>query len=318
MLAHRRRILVALLAAPWLLWAAVRTLGLDGGHPLVAVMAFTPYAALTAVLPVAVALVARQWAVAALAAVALAALVVAVAPRALDGPRLAAAAPPAERRLVVMSANLRFGQADARSVMALVRRYDVDVLSLVELSPAAVARLDAAGARTGLPGRVLAPGTYDRGMGLMARRPLSAVGTPDAKSGRVEAALALPGGRPLRVVAVHPIPPTSADRTGVWRGQLRDLPDPADGGVAHLLLGDFNGTLDNRAIRAILDRGYVDAADATGTGLRPTFPVGAPIPPITIDHVLVPPAFGVHRVSVHEVRDSDHRALIAELVLPPD
>ena len=88
--------------------------------------------------------------------------------------------------------------------------------------------------------------------------------------------------------------------------------------MAHLLLGDFNGTLDNRAIRDILARGYVDAADATGSGLRPTFPVGAPILPITIDHVLVPPAFGVHRVHVHEVRDSDHRALIAELVLPPD
>ena len=76
------------------------------------------------------------------AAVALAALVVAVAPRALDGPQLVAAAPAADRRLVVMSVNLRLGDADAGAIMALVRRHDVDVLSLVELSPAAVARLD--------------------------------------------------------------------------------------------------------------------------------------------------------------------------------
>ena len=64
----------------------------------------------------------------------------------------------------------------------------------------------------------------------------------------------------------------------MWRGQLRDLPGPADGGVPHLLIGDFNATLDNRALRDMLARGYVDAADATGTGLRPTFPVGAPDP----------------------------------------
>jgi endonuclease/exonuclease/phosphatase family metal-dependent hydrolase len=116
---------------------------------------------------------------------------------------------------------------------------------------------------------------------------------------------------------VHPVPPTSRDQARVWVGQLRDLPGPADDGVAHILLGDFNGTLDNRALRDVLARGYVDAADATGAGLRPTFPAGRLIPPITIDHVLVPRTIRVHRLSVHGVRDSDHRALIAELVLPP-
>jgi len=298
------------------LWAVARTFGLDHGHPLVSLMAFTPYVAVTAIVPVAVALVAREWAIAAITGVALAALVLAVAPRALDGPQLAGAAPP-DRRLVVMAANLRLGEADAGSVMALVRRYDVDVLSLVELSPAAAARLDAAGARRLLPGRVLAPGFYARGIGLMARRPLTAVGEPRPVDGRVEVALALPGGQKLRLVAVHPIPPTSSAKARVWRGQLLDLPDPAEGGVPNVLLGDFNGTLDNATLRDVLDRGYVDAADATGAGLRPTFPVGPRLPPITIDHVLVPRAIAVHRVSVHEIHDSDHRALIAELVLPP-
>jgi endonuclease/exonuclease/phosphatase (EEP) superfamily protein YafD len=299
------------------LWAIVRTLGLDDRHPLVALMAFTPYVALTAIVPIAVALIAREWVVAALGAVALATLVVAVAPRALGGPQRAATAPPG-RRLVVMSANLRLGHADARSVMALVRRYHVDVLSLVELSPDAVARLDAAGARTRLPGRVLAPGAYERGAGLMARRPLAAVGPPDPQDGWVRAALSLPHGGRLGVVAVHPVPPTSGPRVRVWRRQLLGLPGPAAGGMPQILLGDFNGTLDNRAVRDVLDRGYVDAADATGSGLRPTFPVGHRlIPPITIDHVLLPAGIRVHRLSAHEIRDTDHRALIAELALPP-
>ncbi len=75
--------------------------------------------------------------------------------------------------------------------------------------------------------------------------------------------------------------------------------------------------LDNRTVREVLDRGYADAADATGSEPRPTFPVGRPVRPITIDHILVPSPIRVHRVSVHEIRDSDHRALVAELVLPP-
>jgi endonuclease/exonuclease/phosphatase (EEP) superfamily protein YafD len=40
------------------------------------------------------------------------------------------------------------------------------------------------------------------------------------------------------------------------------------------------------------------------------------LPPITIDHVLVPDAIRVRRITASAVAGSDHRALIAELVLP--
>lgn len=309
--------LVALLAVPWAGWAVVRTLGLDGGHPLVSMMAFTPYVAASAIVPLVVAVLAREWVVVTIAAAALAALLTAVVPRVLPGPQLAERAPAPQRRLVVMSANLHFGAADAGSIMRLVRRYDVDVLALLELSLDAVARLDAAGARAWLPGRILAPQQDARGIGLMARRPLVAISVLDPTAGHVEASLRLASGRRLRVAAVHPIPPISGGRVLKWRTTLRELPSPSDGGVPNILLGDFNGTLDNRELRRVLERGYTDAADATGAGLRPTFPVGRAIPPITIDHVLVPPTIEVHALSVHEIRDSDHRALVAELVLPP-
>jgi endonuclease/exonuclease/phosphatase family metal-dependent hydrolase len=314
---HRRRILVAALAAPWLAWAMARTFGLDGAHPFVAALAFTPYAAATAIAPVLLALVAREWIVAGVAALALAALVLAVAPRALDGPQLAGAGTPG-RPLVVMTSNLLFGRADARAVMRLVREYHVDVLSLQELTPGAVRRLDAAGAHGLLPGRVLHPGRRAAGTGLMTRRPLRTVAVPrPGASTQLQAALGLPAGGQLRLVAVHPFPPISGASVRDWQAVLRGLPAPADGGRPHLLLGDFNATLDQRDLRRLLGRGYADAADATGDGLRPTFPVGTSQPPITIDHVLVPATIGVRRVSVHEVAGSDHRALIAELVLAP-
>lgn len=311
-----RRVLVTLLAAPWALWALARTLGIDGGHPLVALMSFTSYAAATAIVPVAVALVAREWVVAVVAGLALAALALAVLPRALDGPRLAG--PGAEGRpLVVMTANLRFGEADARDVVRLVREHDVDVLSLQELTPEAVEQLDAAGARRLLPARALRPLPSASGTGLMARGRLRALAVPPPGAAeQLRAALALPGGGELGLVAVHPFPPLSARRVREWQAVLRALPAPAQGGRPQVLAGDFNATLDHRDLRRVLERGYTDAADATGDGLRTTFPAQRRLGSITIDHVLVPATILVRRVTVVAVADSDHRALIAELVLP--
>ena len=49
------RSLVAIaVAAPWVVWALVRTLGLEVPYPFVALLAFTPYAALSSPLPVVV------------------------------------------------------------------------------------------------------------------------------------------------------------------------------------------------------------------------------------------------------------------------
>ncbi len=310
------RVLAAAITLPWVLWALVRTLGLDGGYPLVPMIAFTPYAAATAVVPLAVALAAREWVVAAFAALALVALLAAVAPRALGGGT--SPVPADGQRLVVMSANLRFGEADAASVLALAREHDVDVLSLQELTPEALRRLDAAGARKLLPGRALAPRRRAAGTGLMSRRPLRLLAEPIPEGrAQLRAALTLPGGRELRLVAVHPFPPVSRRSERAWSDVLRALPDARAGGRPHVLLGDFNATLDHSELRAVIDRGYVDAADATGQGLRPTWPVGRHgYPPLTLDHVLVERSVGVRALSVHRIAGSDHRAVVAELGLP--
>jgi endonuclease/exonuclease/phosphatase (EEP) superfamily protein YafD len=313
---RRRRILVAAFATPWLLWALARTLALDHAHPLVAAMSFTPYVAATAAIPLIVALAARQWIVAALSALALALFALAVLPRALDGPQLAG--PDARGRpFVVMTTNLLFGRADARDVLRLAREHDVDVLSLQELTPDAVERLDREGARRLLPGRELRLGPRATGTGLMGRRRLRAIDMPPpAAAEQLRAALALPGGGELGVAAVHPFPPLSAQRVADWQDVLRKLPDPDEGGRPNILAGDFNATLDHRDLRRVLARGYTDAADATGDGLRTTFPSVRSLPPIAIDHVLVPESIRVRSVRYFAVSGSDHRALVVELLLP--
>lgn len=63
--------------------------------------------------------------------------------------------------------------------------------------------------------------------------------------------------------------------------------------------------------------GYSDAADASGDGLVPTFPNAGQLPPmITIDHVLFSGPIRVRRFRAHDVAGSDHRAIVAELVVP--
>jgi hypothetical protein len=67
----------------------------------------------------------------------------------------------------------------------------------------------------------------------------------------------------------------------------------------------------------VLDSGYVDAALALGRGLRATWtPLRSPQPRLTLDHVLVDPAVGVATLDQARVPGSDHRAIVAELVLP--
>jgi endonuclease/exonuclease/phosphatase family metal-dependent hydrolase len=98
---------------------------------------------------------------------------------------------------------------------------------------------------------------------------------------------------------------------------LRELPSAGTGGTLGVLLGDFNATLDHRELRRVLDRGYVDAADATGEGFRTTWPAGRRFPPeIAIDHVLADRRIAARSLSVHLVPRSDHRAVIAVLELP--
>lgn len=301
------------MALPWAALASVRVLALDGGHPLVSIVAFTPYAALTAPLPVLIALLLRRWWIAGAAAIAAITLVATVLPRAL-GDDLPAGLD-GGRTLTVMSANLFRGQADASAVMRLARAERVDVLSLQELDADALARLDAAGAQRRFPGRAVALDAGGGGSGLLVGRGLRVRSVADiAGVDQPAVTVSAAGVREISIEAVHPPPPIGASTVRTWRALLGALPTAGEGSPPRILAGDFNGTLDHSEIREVLDRGYVDAADATGSGLKPTWSSG-PLP-ITIDHVLVDRRVGVRDFSTHAVEASDHRAVVAELAVP--
>ena len=312
-----RSVVAIAVAAPWVVWALVRTLGFEVPYPFVALLAFTPYAALSSPLPVVVGLLVRRWVVAGVAAVAMLAFAVALVPRAVAGPEPDAQGP----RLVVMSSNLYLGQADARAVLRIAREHDVDVWSLQELRPRLIARLDRAGARRTFPERVLDPREGASGSGVLSRTPLRAVDTSPNRKGHAEpeVELRVEGAPPVRIKAVHPAPPVNAIAAPYWQDALAALPSSDGRGDVQILAGDFNATLDHPELRALLDRGYLDAADAAGAGLKPTWPApprsGRALP-LTIDHVLVDRRVRVERVTVVRIPHSDHRAVIAVLRLP--
>jgi endonuclease/exonuclease/phosphatase family metal-dependent hydrolase len=299
-------------------WAVIRGFALDGDHPLVAAISFTPYMAMTSPIPVMAALMLRRWVIAVVALVAAIALAGAVLPRAADSDNKASA-DDRGTTLVVMTSNLRYGNGDPRRVMQLARDHDVDVLSLQEVNSDTVPRLDREAAKRVFPYRLVQDSPGAGGSALLSRRSLRAAGPEDLTGARQpEGAISVPGAGRVHVKVTHPPTPISEPLVEDWRRLMRQYPGPREGTALRILAGDFNATLDHREFRQLLDRGWYDAADATGDALKTTWPTTRRRPELTLDHILVPPPIKVREVSVHTVLGSDHRAVIAELVVPPN
>jgi endonuclease/exonuclease/phosphatase (EEP) superfamily protein YafD len=309
----RRYRLIWFLVAPLVAWAFVRVFGFDRGFPLAPLMAFTPYVAIAAFLVAGVALALRNWAAAGVAGLITFVLAAAVLPRTIgDG----TVDPDGHETLTVLSTNIHHGTADPAVVIALVDRYDPDLLSVQELTPSFAAELRDGGLGGRLPHSVLETHRNTSGAGLYSRFELRKLPGPQRFVFRMpRARLTLPDGRHLRVVGIHPFPP-QLNRAGEWEESLESLPSSGTG-VPWLLAGDFNATLDQSQLRDLLDRGYRDAGAVAGKGLQPTFPrEGHLIPPVTIDHVLADSRLGIVDYGVEELPGSDHRSIHAELALP--
>jgi endonuclease/exonuclease/phosphatase (EEP) superfamily protein YafD len=276
---------------------------------LVGLAAATPYLSLAAPLSAVLFALARHWPGLVLA------LVPTVIGLAVQLPLyVAAPAPSHGTDLVVMTANIRLGGADAASAVQAARDQRVDVLMIEELTPAAAARLNSAGITRQFPYHLALPRDSAGGTGLWSRLPLrDARAIPGLTFAAVTAGItAGPQAAPVQLVALHiagPYP-NSSD----WGRDMARLPGilrriAVAGRV--LVGGDFNATPDVAQFRRLLTDGYGDAADQAGSGLTATFPADAWYPPlIAIDHVLTREAVATATRTVR-VAGSDHRALVA-------
>jgi endonuclease/exonuclease/phosphatase family metal-dependent hydrolase len=308
--------LLVILALVFLAYGVVRVLSLEpltDSAFLIGAMALSPYVAGGCLLLTVVTFFLRR------RLLALCVLIVALALSALLGPRFLSEAQPeaSGARLRIMAVNLYVGRADARTIVDIVRRQQVDVLTLPELTPAEVSALDSAGLRELLPYRVFDEQAGGSGSGVAAKVPLrKVILMPDTTLSQPSVVVDLPGRDDVELTAVHIQPPLSDPTVRTWRTELAGLPRTTSDGRIRILAGDFNATLDHTAFRNLLDRDYSDAAEETGKGLESTWSSWPTGPPLTIDHILVDSSCAVGSYAVFDMPGSDHNAIVAEVILP--
>jgi endonuclease/exonuclease/phosphatase family metal-dependent hydrolase len=261
----------------------------------------------------------RQWCAVITALAATAALLGCVVPRAVGSAVPASARDGMELRLLTV--NLSLGEADLAAVVRVVRDQHVDVLALQEFTPQAESAIDQAGISALLPYRNTHPSALAAGSALFARYPLQ---EPDVRKNwggfyQVHATITVPGARPVLAESVHVCSPFSLGQLHCWRTDLAREPHPADGVPLRVLAGDFNATLDHAPLRSLIGHGYRDAADSVGAGWVGTWGPYTRhpfIPPVTLDHVLADRQIGVRGVQAFGIARTDHRAVLAVLVVP--
>lgn len=197
-----------------------------------------------------------------------------------------------------------------------------DVVAVQELTPEHLTALRDCGLLAAYPHHLLDPRPDFHGSALLSRSPMSRGSVLDVHgSGMVAADVDTPMGR-LHVVSVHVVNPAPDLMITTWRDQLTWLAGYVRRHPAPLVLaGDFNATVDHRALRALLDAGVSDAHDQAGVGLGLTWPQrhwatgrGPFIPLLRLDHVLVTADLTVRRVRTAASAGSDHRRLVTEII----
>ncbi len=222
--------------------------------------------------------------------------------------------------LRVLSLNVQVGQADIEATMATISTREVDVVVLLETTPGHLAALDAAGLADRYPYRTAAPAPADRGPAgsvIASRWPLTVIETPSSEEAQTfeePAATVETAAGPVTVRAVHPYPPIPTS-VRQWRAGLLAMRDWAEARDDErlILAGDFNAAAAHPPFRAFLGD-FDDAAEATGTVLPRTWPIGhRRFPPfVAIDHVLTR-GLAARDLTIIRVPGTDHAGLVADL-----
>lgn len=222
--------------------------------------------------------------------------------------------------LRVMSANLRWGQADPERLVALIRRLEIDALGLQELGN----ELAEAVAQE-LPYGVLSPSSDSTGTGIALRRPAKIDIVPMAFR-PLHTALLDPSDWPqlddeVEFASTHiAAPHVKPYGSGLWyrRRQIRDLEryltsTPRD---RRVLVGDFNATPAWPAYQRIashLTDAAVEVAMVRGRSVGRTWgPWPGSVRCLRIDHAFVRGLRAVE-FQVVPIDGSDHDAIVIDL-----
>ena len=300
------------LAGFFTVWAIVRTGGLERGYPLVQLIAYTPYILMLSLLALLFVVLCRRWLAAGFLGLAVLALTLAVLPRAIGGPESV----PGARPVRILTFNLAKSKADTQAVVDEAEARQADLVFLQELTRKKAEELNQAGFSASYPHQATRF-SEKFGNAIWSRWPLVRR-DPLATKEQPRADVEVPDSIPIEVVSVHPTAPIHRSDMKLWERDYRYLPTAFSADIPIVLAGDFNATLDHDNLRDLIGTGYRDAAEVLGDGLVPTWPSKIEFPPpVTIDHVLAEKGISVSEYDVVQLPGSDHKAVFAEILLPP-
>jgi endonuclease/exonuclease/phosphatase (EEP) superfamily protein YafD len=281
---------------------------------VVVLQSMVPLAGILAAVLTVIAAFTRRWRLTVASAALLAVCAAMVVPSMLSH-----TVPPGPEDMVVMSANLEYGGADAQTLVSAVREHQVDVLVMLEITPAEVERLSLAGLDTLLPESAGWSSQDASGTIVRSRVPLTLMDphpgqiSPEAFRDPVVSIHRSTGAVTLR--AIHAGPP-SLSGAADWRAGLADLQswrERQPSGRPVVLAGDFNSSWDHPGFRGVAES-MTDAHRAAGQGWVRTWPQGRRLirPFVQLDHVLVRGLSVVDAGVVH-LPNTDHAAVWARL-----
>lgn len=228
------------------------------------------------------------------------------------------------RPIRLLSANVLIDNHRIEPFAAVLAHLRPDIVVLQELSPWHRSALEARGALSvaAFPWRlVLDDELASQGIGVWSRYPLTnAVPWEVSGNRQIRADLQVPGAASVSLFGLH-LPPPWPWTAKHWALALADVDRAARTAKGPVLLaGDLNATWDHRRLRKLGGRGLRDAAREAGRGLTLTWPTDGRYrwPLFRIDHVLVPADVAVREYQTVPVPGSDHRALVVDLLLPPE
>lgn len=219
-------------------------------------------------------------------------------------------------RVRIGAANLLWHNRSHDDALRWARGADADVLVFVEVDPHWYVALQAL--RTRYPYEYAESRPGWSGTLVLSRWPLRHVARLDTGSPRTQDSVldVLMPRHPWRLIAVHATWPLGPAVSGWRAADLAAIAATARASTLPVVAtGDFNLSPWSPHFEALLRAGTLRDA-AAGRGWQPTWPTFLPPLGIQIDHVLVSPSVAVNSFGVGTIEGSDHRPVLADLLLP--
>jgi len=219
--------------------------------------------------------------------------------------------------LRLFHANLHAANPDVAAIAEEIRAAGPDLVALQEVDPDAAAGLLRSGVLARFPYAVTEIRNGPPGIALWSRFPLADPEVLDTGGMPRIRATVLLGARRLRFYNVHVVAPVGEDRAR-WKAELRRIEEELGRERGPVVVaGDFNATRHHPSFRRLLRHRLADVHERRGRGWATTWPRDRwPLPPLMrLDHILVSPDIGVRSATEGHGQGSDHRPIIAELVL---